>query len=101
MKKRPTTEIGLFTLDEMKDYLGIDGNGLDEMVASFIGLAKEIVEKVLRFPIADFEGKVPHSVNETMKYIVASYYTTREQTNAGRVEAIAGIMLSHVRQARF
>ena len=101
MKKRLTTDIGLFTLAEMKDYIGIDGSALDGLVASFIGLAKEIVEKVLRFPIAKFEGQVPPSVNEAMKFIVASYYTNREQTNVEHVESTVGLMLSHVRLMKF
>jgi hypothetical protein len=85
----------------MKDYLGIDGNALDGLVASFIGLAKEIVEKVLRFPIANFKGEVPSSVKEAMKFIVASYYTNREQTNAEHVESTAALMMSHVRLMKF
>jgi len=98
---KPRKQNGIVTLKQMKDYLGIDGDALNELIKGFIGLAKEIVEKTLRFPLANFEDGIPPSVNEAIKFIVASYYTNREQTDVARVEATAGLMLSHVRQAKF
>jgi len=101
MSRPHKDEIGLVTLEEMKAYLGIDGKHLDEQIASFIGLAKEIVEKVLRFPLSRFEGVIPFTANETIKFVVASYYANRELINAPQIEKTAAVMLSGIRNNVF
>ena len=61
------------TIEEMKVYLGIDGVWLDPLIADLINLAQEIIEKVLRYPLTDFEV-IPQTIKETAKFIVSSYY---------------------------
>ena len=88
------------TIEEMKVYLGIDGSYLDSLLADFIALAKDIIEKVLRYPLTEFD-KIPSTIKETAKCIVSAYYTNREKTNANEVETMAALLLSEYRRKEF
>lgn len=88
------------TVEEMKVYLGIDGSYLDSLLADFIGLAKDLIEKVLRYPLTDFET-IPPTIKETGKYIVCAYYNNRSNANAQEVENMVALMLSEYRKKEF
>jgi hypothetical protein len=88
------------TLEEMKIYLGIDGEWLDSLLADFINLAKDLIEKVLRYPLSEFET-IPPTIKECAKFIVSAYYSGREQTNVLEVEKSAAIILSEYRKPAF
>ena len=91
----------LVTLRQMKNYLGIDGRHLDNQIRAFIGTGIETAEKALRFPLSKFEDGIPFVVNEAIKFVVASYYANREQTDAQAVERTVAVMLSALRQDNF
>ena len=88
------------TVEEMKVYLGIDGDYLDSLILDFIKLAQNIIEKVLRYPLSEFE-EIPATIKETAKYIVSAYYTNREQTNVKELENNVAVLLSEYRSKVF
>ena len=88
------------TVEEMKVYLGIDGDYLDSLILDFINLAQNILEKVLRYPLSEFE-EIPATIKETAKYIVSAYYTNREQTNVKELENNVAVLLSEYRRKEF
>ena len=88
------------TVEEMKVYLGIDGDYLDSLILDFINLAQNIIEKVLRYPLSEFE-EIPTTIKETAKYIVSAYYTNREQTNVKELENNVAVLLSEYRRKEF
>ena len=88
------------TVEEMKVYLGIDGDYLDSLLSDFINLAQNIIEKVLRYPLSEFQ-EIPATIKETAKYIVSAYYTNREQTNVKELENNAAVLLSEYRRKEF
>ena len=88
------------TVEEMKVYLGIDGDYLDSLIIDFINLAQNIIEKVLRYPLSEFE-EIPATIKETAKYIVSAYYTNREQTNVKELENNVAVLLSEFRRKEF
>ena len=88
------------TVEEMKVYLGIDGDYLDSLISDFINLAQNIIEKVLRYPLSEFE-EIPATIKETAKYIVSAYYTNREQTNVKEIENNVAVLLSEYRRKEF
>ena len=88
------------TVEEMKVYLGIDGDYLDSLILDFINLAQNIIEKVLRYPLSEFE-EIPATIKETAKYIVSTYYTNREQTNVKELENNVAVLLSEYRRKEF
>ena len=88
------------TVEEMKVYLGIDGDYLDSLILDFINLAQNIIEKVLRYPLSEFE-EIPATMKETAKYIVSAYYTNREQTNVKELENNVAVLLSEYRRKEF
>lgn len=88
------------TIEEIKVYLGIDGNYLDSLLADFINLAQGIIEKTLRYPLSELET-IPPTIKETAKYIVSAYYTNREQTNSKEVENNVALLLSEYRKKEF
>jgi len=88
------------SIEEMKLYLGIDGDWLDSLIADLINQAQEIIEKVLRYPLSEFD-LLPQTIKETAKYIVSEYYTNREKTNARELENTVSLMLSEYRKKVF
>ncbi len=88
------------TVEEMKIYLGIDGEFLDSLLADFINLAKDIIEKVLRYSLTEFET-IPATIKETAKFIVSAYYNNREQTNTNEIEKSVALLLSEYRRKEF
>ena len=88
------------TVEEMKVYLGIDGDYLDSLILDFINLAQNIIEKVLRYPLSEFE-EIPATIKETAKYIVSAYYSNREQTNVKELENNVAVLLSEYRRKEF
>ena len=88
------------TIEEMKVYLGIDGDWLDPLIADLINLAQEIIEKVLRYPLSEFEI-IPQTIKETAKFIVSSFYHNKEQTNPNEVEMAVSLLLSEYRKKVF
>ena len=55
------------TIEEMKTYLGIDGEWLDSLLADLLNLAQGIIEKVLRYPLSELQ-EVPPTIKETAKF---------------------------------
>lgn len=88
------------TIEEMKTYLGIDGEWLDSLLADLLKLAQDLIEKVLRYPLTDFET-VPGTIKETAKLIVSAYYNNREKTNVQEVENFVALMISEYRRKEF
>ena len=88
------------SIEEMKLYLGIDGDWLDPLIADLINQAQEIIEKVLRYPLSEFD-LIPQTIKETAKYIVGAYYTNREKTNSREVENTVALLLSEYRKKVF
>lgn len=88
------------TIEEIKVYLGIDGEYLDSLLADLLNLAKNIIEKTLRYQLTEFET-IPATIKETAKFIVAAYYNGRDNTNAREVENTVALLLSELRKKEF
>lgn len=88
------------TIEEMKLYLGIDGDWLDPLIADLINLSQEIIEKVLRYQLAEFE-QVPQTIKETAKFIISEYYNNKENVNVGEIENSVALLLSEYRKVGF
>lgn len=88
------------TIEEMKLYLGIDGDWLDPLIADLINLSQEIIEKVLRYQLAEFE-QVPQTIKETAKLIISEYYNNKENVNVGEIENSVALLLSEYRKVDF
>lgn len=66
----------LVTLEEAKAWLRVEESDEDTLIESFIGAAEDIVEGVLRFPLADFE-EVPEAIRQGILYAVSQFYENR------------------------
>ena len=88
------------TIEEMKLYLGIDGDWLDPLIADLINLSQEIIEKVLRYQLVEFE-QVPQTIKETAKFIISEYYNNKENVNVGEIENSVALLLSEYRKVGF
>ena len=88
------------TIEEIKLYLGIDGGWLDPLLADLLKLAQGLIEKVLRYPLTEFE-EIPPTIKESAKFIVSSYYHNKENTNAREVENTVALLLSEYRKVGF
>lgn len=68
----------IVTLEEVKLYLRIDGDEEDALIAGFIDAAEEICEKILRYPLLEFEGEIPAVLRQALLYCTANLYEKRE-----------------------
>jgi len=87
-------------IEEIKLFLSIDGGWLEPLLADLLKQAQGFIEKVLRYPLSEFD-EIPATIKETAKFIVASYYHNKENTNAREVENTVALMLSEYRKVGF
>ena len=88
------------TIQELKDYLGIDGGQSDAMLADFLNAARELIEGILRYQVA-LLNPTPPLVKEALKFTVAYLYSGREQANIQELERTLRIMLQSIRKKEF
>ena len=88
------------TLQEIKDYLGVDGGHSDPLLLSQLEAARELVESILRYQIAML-NPVPSLVKEAIKFAVAFLYSAREQADMGVLEKALRSLLSSLRREAF
>jgi len=88
------------TLQEIKDYLGVEGGHSDPLLNSLSEAARELVEGTLRYKIAKI-NPVPALVNEALKFTVAYLFSNREQADIPLLERMLRSMLSSLRKEAF
>jgi hypothetical protein len=89
------------TIEELKNYLGIDGGHLDSLLADFLNTAKELVEKVLRYQIGLANNPMPSLIKEALRYSVAYLYNNRESANFLELERTLATLLQSLRKGGF
>jgi len=72
----------MFELDEVKEYLRIDGDEENNLVTSLIIMATELVEDILRRKLTEFE-QVPETVRQAVLLTVATFYENRQGGKEG------------------
>jgi len=88
------------TIEELKNYIGIDGCHLDTLLADFLSTSKELVEKVLRYQIG-LTNPMPSLIKEALKYSVAYLYQNRENANFIVLEKTLAALLQSLRKKEF
>ena len=88
------------SIAELKIYLGIDGNLLDSLLADFLNTATDIVEKILRYPIAKLTP-IPGSVKDALKHAVGHLYAHRENADIPQLEKMLVALLEPLRKKEF
>ena len=90
----------MVSIQEIKDYLGIDGSHSDSLLSSMLTASRELIEGILRFPIGKIEP-LPALVTEALKFTVAYLYTGREQADIQTLEKTLRTMLQSLRAKSF
>ena len=92
----------MISLEQLKNYLGIDGGDCDAILSGFLRSAKHIVEKVLRKDLNEMESK-PEIINTAIQYICWQMYFHRNagDLNMREIERTVALMLSDLREAGF
>jgi hypothetical protein len=67
----------MITLQEAKEFLRVDGDDEENLIASLIVAARELTEDVLRRPLAEIEH-LPETVRQAMLIVVATLYEERQ-----------------------
>lgn len=67
----------MITLQEAKEFLRVDGDDEENLIASLIVAARELTEDVLRRPLAEIE-LLPETVRQAMLIVVATLYEERQ-----------------------
>lgn len=87
----------LVTLEEVKQFLKIDGDEDNALISSFISTSEEICENILRFPLAEL-SVVPESIRQAVLYCIANLYEKREDLNMKEVINVVIGLLSPYRK---
>ena len=88
------------TLQEVKDYLGIEGGHNDPLLNSLMNASRQIVEGVLRYQIEKV-NPIPTLIIEAIKFTTAFLYSGRETADVKALEKTLRIMLQSLRQEAF
>ncbi len=67
----------MITLQEAKEFLRVDGDDEENLIASLIVAAQELTEDVLQRPLAELEP-LPETVRQAMLIVVATLYEERQ-----------------------
>ena len=92
----------MVSLEQLKVYLGIDGEETDALLSDFLKSARHIVEKVLRRDIKEIEGG-PEIIKTAIYFICWQLYFHRNQSdfNMLEIEKTVALMLSDLRDSVF
>ena len=82
----------IFSLEEAKLYLRVDGDAEDALITGFIETAEEICEGILRSSLSEFE-EIPDTVKQAVMYVAANLYEKRETLDMKEVLDIASRLL--------
>ena len=74
----------IVTLEEVKIYLRVNGDDEDTLITNFICTAEEICQDVLRIQLTEF-NPIPEVVKQSVLYIVAQFYESRENIDMQKV----------------
>lgn len=88
------------TLGEVKQYLGLDGEENNRILAVLLSAAEHTVEKVLRRPI---EKDTPEIVKTAVLFAVWQFYFHRDnkEFDSAGLETTLAVMLSDLRKKEF
>ncbi len=67
----------MLTLRETKEFLRLDGDDEDALISSLIITAKELIEEILRYKLAEFD-EIPETVHQAMLIVVGTLYEERQ-----------------------
>lgn len=67
----------MFELDEVKEYLRVDGDDENSLITSLIIMATELVEDVLRRKITEFDP-IPETIRQAVLLSVGTFYENRQ-----------------------
>jgi uncharacterized phage protein (predicted DNA packaging) len=67
----------MFELNEVKEYLRVDGDDENTLITSLIIMATELVEDVLRRKISEFDP-IPETIRQAVLLTVATFYENRQ-----------------------
>ena len=88
------------TLGEVKQYLGLDGEEDNKLLAVLLSSAEHLVEKVLRRPI---RKDTPEIAKTAVLFAVWQLYFHRDnkEFDSAGLENTLAVMLSDLRRAKF
>ena len=78
-------------LEEVKLYLRVEGDEEDTLISSFIEIAIQLCEDILRYPLSEFE-EIPALVKQAMLFCIANMYEKREGTHHYMKNESGGIL---------
>ena len=85
----------VISLEEVKEYLRVDGESEDALITCFICSAQEMCEGILRYPLSELEV-VPETIKQAICYGVACFYEQREKVEAKEVlEMMKNLLFSY------
>lgn len=83
------------TLEEIKLFLRVDGESEDALITSFISVAEDMCEGILRYPLTDLTT-IPETVKQAIYYAVACFYEQREKVDSKVIlEVIRNLLFSY------
>lgn len=83
------------TLENTKEWIRVESNNEDALIESFILVAEDIVEGILRFPLSDYGEEVPESVKHSIYFGVSKFYEERNEIDMkGLIEILNALLFS-------
>lgn len=89
------------TVNEMKTYLRVDFDDDDDLIASLINTAEELVADVIRIPHSMLEDLSVHQIRIAVYYAVAYLYEHREEADHHALTLTLRSLLFGIRKEGF
>lgn len=89
----------IVSLEEVKQYLRVDGDEEDTLITNFILSAQEICEDVLRIQLSELDP-IPEVIKQAILYTVAQFYELRENTDIQKIiEMVRRLLFAYRKEA--
>lgn len=88
------------TLEDTKAWLRIEANNEDALIESFIVAAEDMVEGILRCPLAEF-AVVPEPVKHAIYFTVSKLYEERNELDTATLTEVLKALLFSYRQVQW
>lgn len=85
----------IVTVEEVKEWLKVEGNSEDALIESFIAATEDICEGVLRFSMSEFDV-IPESIKQAVLYGISQFYELRDSMDIGvLLQTIKGLLFAY------
>ncbi len=86
------------TLENTKKWIRVESNDEDALIQSFILVAENLVEGIIRFPLSNFGETAPELIKHAIYFTVSKLYEERNELDTDSLNEDLKALLFYYRE---